>query len=82
MDSSFSRLGAQGYTTTNARGSGSHGVRGAAWEANSNIRVEVICSHELAQQIADHLQETYYDNHAMVTYSSDIDVLRPAKFTS
>lgn len=75
-------LGAPGYTITNARGGGSRGLRGASWEANSNIRIEVICSVKVAEQISAHLQATYYDNYAMVTFSSDIQVLRPEKFTS
>jgi nitrogen regulatory protein PII len=75
-------LGAPGYTITNARGKGTRGVRDAAWEANSNIRIEVICSLGLANKIAEMLQEKYYENYAMVSYISDIQVLRPTKFTS
>ena len=76
------QFGAPGYTITNARGKGSHGTREASWEANSNIRIEIICSDLVAKKIADHLKENYYDNYAMVTFASDIEVLRPEKFTS
>lgn len=76
------RLGAPGYTITNARGKGSHGVRQASWEANANIRVEIIGNFDIAKTISKYLQETYYDNFAMVTFISQIDVLRPEKFTS
>lgn len=76
------KLGVPGYTISNARGKGSRGVRDAAWEANSNIRIEVICSLSVVNQIADMLQEKYYDNYAMVSYISDIEVLRPEKFKS
>lgn len=74
--------GAVGYTITNARGSGSSGARTAAWDANSNIRVEIICDQEMATSFAKYLQKTYYDNYAMVTFTSDIEVLRPEKFSS
>lgn len=74
-------LGAPGYTITNARGKGSHGLRGASWEANSNIRIEVLCSNEVAQRISAHLQEKYFDNYAMVAFTSYVDVLRPEKFS-
>lgn len=74
------KYNAPGYTISNARGKGSHGSRAASWEANSNIRVEMICHAELARQFALYLQETYYDNYAMVTFISDIEVLRPNKF--
>lgn len=76
------QFGAPGYTITNARGKGSRGRRGASWEANSNIRIEIICSVDIAKKITEHLQDTYYDNYAMVTFISKIDVLRPEKFTS
>lgn len=76
------RLGAPGYTITNARGRGDQGLRGASWEANANIRVEIICSPTMAATISQYLQETYYDNYAMVIFSNEVDVLRPEKFTS
>lgn len=75
-------LGAPGYTITNARGRGSRGLRGASWEANSNIRIEILCSNELAQTLTSHLQKTYYDNYAMVTFTTSVNVLRPEKFGS
>jgi len=74
------RLGAHGYTVTDARGKGSRGVRNAGWEASANIRVEVICSDDTAQALAAHLREHYYDNYAMVLFISDIEVLRLEKF--
>ena len=37
------RLGANGYTITDARGKGSRGVRNAGWDRSGNIRVEVLC---------------------------------------
>lgn len=73
-------LGAPGYTITNARGRGQRGVRRAGWEAESNIRVEVICDDETAQRIAQHLRKHYYDNYAMILTLSDVEVLRPEKF--
>ncbi len=73
-------LGAPGYTITNARGKGRRGLRGASWEANSNIRVEIICAQPVAEDILAHLHKTYYDNYAMVSFSNDIQVLRPEKF--
>ncbi len=76
------KLGAPGFTITNARGKGERGVRKAAWDADSNIRVEIICDLSIAQRIARHLRETYYDNYAMVMTLSDVQVLRPEKFQS
>lgn len=74
------QLGAHGYTVTEARGKGSRGVRGGAWGASSNIRVEIICDDATAQAIITHVKDTYYNDYAMILYAHDVDVLRPDKF--
>lgn len=74
------KLGAPGYTITNARGRGQRGVRQATWESDSNIRVEIICDDATAEKITRHLREHYYDNYAMILTLSDVEVLRPEKF--
>ncbi len=74
------RLGAHGYTITDARGRGSRGTRDAGWDASGNIRIEVVCDTQTAGAIAAYLQEHYYDNYAMILFVSDIEVLRPEKF--
>lgn len=74
------RLGAHGYTITEARGKGNRGVRNAGWDASSNIRIEVVCKDETAAAIAAHLQAQYYDNYAMIMWVSEVEVLRPEKF--
>lgn len=72
--------GVSGYTITNARGKGTRGLRSGSWDQNSNIRLEIICNSQLAHDLARYLQDSYYDNYAMVTFISDIEVLRPEKF--
>jgi len=72
--------GAMGYTISNAKGKGSSGSRAGSWEANSNIRIEIICDADFAQHFTRHLQKTYYENYGMVAFISDIQVLRPQKF--
>ena len=73
-------LGAHGYTVTNARGSGSRGIRNADWSSSGNVRIEVICDDTVAQRIEAHLQEHYYDDFAMILFESDVRVLRSEKF--
>lgn len=73
-------LGAGGYTVTDARGSGSRGVRDAGWMSSGNIRIEVICDARVAERITRHLREHYYDDYAMILFTSDVEVLRPGKF--
>ena len=72
--------GVTGYTITNARGKGTGGSRDASWDADASIRVEVICSRDKAKELSQILQDTYYDNFSMVTFISDIEVIRPEKF--
>ena len=74
------RFNAHGYTIIDARGKGSRGIRDAGWEASGNIRIEVVCTTETAEEIAAYFQEHYYDDYAMILFMSDIAVLRPEKF--
>lgn len=74
------QLGAPGWTISDARGRGSRGVRSAGWDTDGNIRLEIICSREVAERIAAHLQARYYANYAMVCYLSQVEVLRPERF--
>lgn len=73
-------LGARGYTICNARGEGSRGARTGSWEASGNIRIEVVGSEETVRRIAEHLQQRYYENYAMIIWLGDVEVLRPGKF--
>jgi hypothetical protein len=74
------QLGAPGWTISDARGRGNRGVRSAGWDTDGNIRVEIICALELAERLAEHLQQRYYANYAMVCYLSQVQVLRPERF--
>lgn len=74
------RLGAHGYTISDVRGGGRHGAREAAWEADRNIRMEVICDDPTASAIAEHVRERYALNYATTLFVADIGVLRPEKF--
>ena len=74
------RLGAHGYTVTDARGKGGRGIRNAGWDLSANIRVEVVCTTGTAHAVAAVLRERYYDNYAMILFIGDVEVLRPEKF--
>lgn len=74
------RLGAHGFTITDARGEGRRGPRDATWHESSNIRIEVVCDDAAAKAIADHLQARYYRHYGMILFMSDVAVLRPEKF--
>lgn len=74
------RIGAHGYTITDARGKGHRGVREAGWETTSNIRMEIVCDAAVAAAISERLKTRYYDNYAMISFVADVEVLRPEKF--
>jgi nitrogen regulatory protein PII len=74
------RLGARGFTITDARGKGSRGMRQSDWAQEGNIRIEVICDPALAETIAEHVQARFYEHYAMILFMQDVSVLRPEKF--
>lgn len=73
-------LGVHGYTISDARGSGAHGRRDAAWPPSANIRIEILSAEKTALSTLSHLQENYYANYGMVAFLSDVLVMRPEKF--
>jgi len=82
LTDAVSKLGATGYTVTDARGRGTHGVRDGSWPENANIRIEVLCDEDTASRILDLLVEIYYTNYTLVTFVSDVGVVRPNKFSA
>jgi hypothetical protein len=74
------RLGAHGYTASEAHGRGERGERDAAWGPSANVRMEVICEAEVARRIVEHVRDTYLAHYAVVIYLADVEVLRGEKF--
>ena len=74
------RLGARGYTITDARGHGVHGDRDGLWPPSANIRIEILCDATLAETVAFDLKDRYYARYGMVIFIADVQVLRPDKF--
>ncbi len=73
------RLGARGYTITEARGEGSRGVRASEWEGN-NIKIETIVAPELALTILAWLSERYFVSYAVIAYQETVEVVRGEKY--
>jgi hypothetical protein len=76
----LSRLGARGYTITDARGLGAQGERDGLWPPSANIRIEILCDAAVAEVIAFELKNRYYKQYSMVIFIADVQVLRPDKF--
>ena len=80
LASVLERFHTTGYTITDARGQGSRGVRDAGWELGANIRVETVCTSEVADSLVEHLRDHYYRDYAMIVFIGDVEVVRPEKF--
>jgi nitrogen regulatory protein P-II 2 len=80
------RFGAHGYTVWDVRG-GSHlesdsatQTREGAWDSDRTIEMKLICSAEVANQLAEHVLKTYAPHHGVSLYFADVQVMRPEKF--
>ena len=78
----LNRLGVPGYTIVDARGKGHRGVRDSGWEHGANIRVEIVCDERMARTIANCMRERYYADYAMILFVTDVETLRPEKFST
>jgi nitrogen regulatory protein PII len=73
------QLGAKGYTIGEVIGQGSRGIRASDWEGK-NIRLEVLVSNEVADQILQHIADTYFAHYAVIIYAQDVQVIRSEKY--
>ena len=67
-------LGAKGYILVASRGEDRRGLRHAEWEANREVRIEVLCEEIVARSIMSHLSKTYYDDYDMTIFTSEVNV--------
>lgn len=80
LERDITRLGAHGYTIHDVRGQGSGGLREGRWEADRTVQFSVICEPAVAEEIAQHVMQTYAANYGVTLYFAPVDVLRPQKF--
>lgn len=73
------RLGAKGYTLTQATGKGSRGVRASEWEGPDS-RIETLVSPAIADAIVEHVAEKYFEHYAVILYVQDAEVVRGDKY--
>ena len=66
-------LGAAGYTISDARGLGAHGLRSGSWAKEGNIRIEILCDEAVAQKIIEHLERSYDKDYGLLVFSSDVE---------
>lgn len=73
------RLGATGWTLTEARGDGSRGIRSGPLPGE-NVRLETVVAPEVAERILAMLASEYFPHFALVAWVSDVHVVRGEKY--
>ena len=71
----FDELGIVGYTVSDCRGRGTHGIRSGSWRLSSNIRIEVMCDEEVAERLASALSQKYDKDYGLLIVASNVDIL-------
>jgi nitrogen regulatory protein P-II 2 len=79
MTADLLRLGASGYTITEAEGRGSRGVRASDWEGK-NSKIEVVVRPEVADKIITFIADHYFPNFAVIAWMHDVEVVRGDKY--
>lgn len=72
-------LGATGFTVTEVRGQG-NGEKSSGEIPDLKLKIEIIAEPQLALKMMNALAEKFFENYSLITYSSDISILRPEKF--
>jgi len=66
--------GAKGYTISEARGRGTHGLRSGKWTAGGNIRIEVVGDSELCARIVERLQANYERDYGLLMFTCAVEL--------
>lgn len=74
------RLGAQGYTVLDVRGGGHHGEREGVWDVDRTVELQLVCSIEVADRIAEHVLAQYAKHYHIALYLTDVQVFRGEKY--
>ena len=73
------RLGATGHTVTDVRGEGARGGRSTTREGAS-VKIEAVVTADVAERIAGHVAERYFEHFSVIVYLQDVEVLRGSKY--
>lgn len=68
-----------GFTICDAVGQGLHSQKISGWEGK-NIRIETLVSEEKANKLLKVLYDKYLTVFGVVTFVTNVEVLRPEKF--
>jgi nitrogen regulatory protein PII len=73
------KLGARGFTITDAVGAGSRGIHASDWEGR-NVRIETVVTPDVAERIVEHVAERYFEHYAVIVWVQTVDVVRGEKY--
>jgi nitrogen regulatory protein PII len=73
------RLGARGFTKTEAQGEGSRHLR-AGEIPGHNVKIETVVTPAVADAILEHVAQTYFSDYAIIAYVSEVHVVRGEKY--
>ena len=65
-----------GWTIVAARGNGSHGEKHGTFDANENIRIEIVADPKILEDLAQHIQEKFAKDYALVQWSVAAQILQ------
>lgn len=69
-----------GYTFYEVGGSGVKGIHGQGFQSEKNIKIEVILKEEKLSGVLEEIARTLFSDYAIITYVSDVGVIRMEKF--
>ena len=73
-------LGASGYTVMDVRGGGLHGDHEGEWDVDRSIELQLVCTEEVAQRIAEQVLARYAKHYRVAIYLADVQVFRAERF--
>lgn len=73
-------LGSSGVTSTEVSGEGDRNLNTGEVPGNK-VKIECVVESKIALKIMEHISEKYFDHFSVITYSQDIEILRPEKFS-
>ncbi|NJM05924.1 transcriptional regulator [Candidatus Gracilibacteria bacterium] len=79
MLEAIQRAGARGHSLSRVSGQGTRGIHASDWEGD-NIKIETIVSPEVANQIIEHIAQTYFAHYAVIVYTQVVEVVRSEKY--
>lgn len=73
------RLGAKGFTVSQAHGQGPRNQRTGDLEGG-NIRLETVLSNEVLEQLLELLETNYFPHYACSAWVSQVEVVRDDRY--